>query len=128
MTGLGERLEDDWDAAVTKVREWTHRDPVPPIQAIPTSQENPMSVSARLADAEKAVEALAGHIKVLASNPLIDTLVEDGLGLLLTPGEVIAVKGFVAAIEAERAPAAGVVQAGEGVATAFQAAPPATVR
>jgi hypothetical protein len=25
VTGPGERLEDDWDAAVSKVREWTHR-------------------------------------------------------------------------------------------------------
>lgn len=97
---------------------------VPAAQAVPTaptSQENHMTVSARLADAEKAVEALAGHIKALASNPLVDGFVEDGLGLLLTPGEIIAVRAFVAAIEAGRTPAAGVVQAGEAAVQAFQA-------
>jgi hypothetical protein len=80
-----------------------------------------MSVSARLADAEKAVTALAGHLKAFAENPLVDTIIESGLGLLLTPAEIVAVRGFIAAIEAGRTPAGGIVQAGEGVATAFGA-------
>lgn len=80
-----------------------------------------MTVSARLIDAEKAVEALASHIKAFASNPLVDTLVEVGAGIFLTPAEVVAVKVFVQALEAGRTPAADMVQAGEGVATAFAA-------
>lgn len=80
-----------------------------------------MTASALLADAEKAAAALVKHVGILARNPLIDTLVESGLGLVLTPGEVAAVVSFIKAIEAERTALAGPVAAAEGVATAFQA-------
>ena len=78
-----------------------------------------MTVSARLLDAEKAVEALAAHIKAFAANPLVDTLVEVGAGVFLTPAEVVAVKVFVQALENGRTPAENAVTAGEGVVTAF---------
>lgn len=97
---------------------------VPATQAVPAappSQENRMTASALLADAEKAAAALVKHVGILARNPLIDTLVESGLGLVLTPGEVAAVVSFIKAIEAERTALAGPVAAAEGVATAFQA-------
>lgn len=90
--------------------------PVPPIPPIP--EEHHMSVI--LDDADRAVTALAKHIKTIAGNPLVDTLVEAGAGLFLTPAEVIAVKAFVQSLEASRAPAAGVVQAGEAAVGAFQ--------
>lgn len=92
--------------------------PVPPI---PTIQENHMSVSVLLADAEKAAAALVKHVGVLATNPLVDTLVESGLGLVLTPGEITAVISFIKAIESERTALAAPVAAAQGVATAFQA-------
>jgi hypothetical protein len=79
VTGIGERLEDDWDAAVTKVRELTgHPEPVPPIQAIPTSQENHVPIGTefhRIAtiletfgeDAIAIFEAIAGNPETRAA-------------------------------------------------------------
>lgn len=58
--------------------------------------------SALLADAEKAASALVKHISNLIGNPLVDAIVEAGLGMVLTPGETAAVVAFVRAIEAER--------------------------
>lgn len=96
-----------------------------PVPAVPTTQENHMTISHLLADADAAAAALVKHVKTLAANPLIDTLIESGAGLLLTPGEVTAVVSFIHEIEAERkalaAPTAAAVGGAQGVAAAFQA-------
>lgn len=94
---------------------------VQPVPPTPTPQENHMTVSALLADAGKAAAALVKHVGVLASNPLIDELVESGLGLVLTPGEITAVVSFIRSIEAERTALAAPVAAGENVVAAFGA-------
>jgi hypothetical protein len=96
----------------------------PNTQAVPATQEGHMS--AILADAGKAAQALVRHVATLASNPLVDTIVESGLGLVLTPGEITAVVTFIREIEAERkalaAPVAAAVSDVQTVAAAF--APP----
>lgn len=124
MSGIGDKLDAEWDAFRSHLPG--HHAPVPtftPAASSASSQpEVPaMSVSALLADAEKAAAALVKHVGILASNPLIDTLVESGLGLVLTPGEIVAVVSFIKAIEAERGALAAPVSAAEGVATAFKA-------
>ena len=80
------------------------------VQSQPSQPEVPVS-SALLTDAEKAAHALAAHVATLLANPLVDAVIEAGLGTVLTSGEVSAVVAFVKAIEAERQPAADVPSA-----------------
>lgn len=118
------KLEAEARAAVSRaggdvMRVLGREQPAPPQQPQPTftarqqSQQSPssqpevpMTASALLADAEKAAAALVKHVATLAGNPLVDAVIEAGLGMVLTPGEVAAVVAFVRAVEADRTPAA----------------------
>jgi hypothetical protein len=107
VTGLGERLEDDWDAAVTKVRELTgYPEPVPPIQAIPTSQENHVSIGTefhRIAtvletfgeDGIAIFEAIAGNPETRDGAVMLARMA----GLPLTPGLITTAMGGLAVAE-----------------------------
>jgi hypothetical protein len=95
-------------------REWDHLRHPETSTSVPTftphapsqsSQPEVPMASALLTDAEKAASALVRHIGNLIGNPLVDAIVDAGLGMVLTPGETAAVVSFVQAIEADRAPA-----------------------
>jgi hypothetical protein len=123
VTGLGERLEDDWDAAVTKVREWTHRTSESSEQS---QQEEPVSV---LGTIHKDLSAAGGAIQhawplfmQLSTNPLLDELVEAGL---TAAGAGVEAAAFAAATDALRGAAArkqGTVQQAEAAVTAAEQA------
>lgn len=95
-------------------------------QPVSSQQSQPeVRMSALLTDAEKAAKALVAHVGTLLANPLVDAVIEAGLGTVLTPGEVAAVVAFVKAIEAERTPqpqpSGGTVTAAAGAQQAAQA-------
>jgi len=97
------RLEDDWDAAVTKVREWTGHQLVP---LIPTTQEKPMTTPQQPAHVVDSLHAITAE---LASNGFIARLADSGLGKTLTGGQCEAVANLVATIEREQQRNAAIV-------------------
>lgn len=110
---IGDKLDAEWDAARAELaRMVRHPGPAPSFtpSASSVSSQPEVPVSPLLADADKAARALTSHIAVLLGNPLVDAIVEAGLGLVLTPGEVTAVVAFVQAVEADRAAPGGSVQ------------------
>ena len=105
MTGIGERLEDDWDAAVSKVREWTHREAVPAVPTTQTTQENTMTTPQQPHVAD-SLHAITGEIQ---GNPLLVRLLDSGLGKALTDGQSASLANLVAAIEREQQRNAAIV-------------------
>jgi len=97
VTGIGERLEDDWDAAVTKVRRMTGHQPIPTTQ---TTQETRMTTPQQPAHVVDSLHAITAE---LASNGFIARLADSGLGKALSDSQSTAIAGLVTVLEREQA-------------------------
>lgn len=95
MTDIFQQVAHDFSALRGHLPHHHQVQPAPQPAPAPTTEDRmPL-----LADAKTAIEDIAGHLGALAANPLIDTLAEEGLGLILTPDEVQVVKTLVKTLE-----------------------------